>query len=76
MTKESSTLCRGLLADIDKVFPPVSVASVKLTDAQCAEVSRLRGEIRRFCEAGKNEEAQRAAHLALAIIDEGPPDSE
>lgn len=59
LTEESSQLCRELLADIDNIFPPVSAASVKLTDAQCADVNRLRDEIRRLCEAGKDEEARR-----------------
>ena len=76
MTEKSSQLCRELLADIDKVFPPVSIASVKLTDAQRADVNRLRAEIRRLCEAGKDEDASRVAHMALAIIHEGPPQRE
>lgn len=76
MTEKSSQLCRGLLADIDKVFPPVSLASVKLTESQRAEVNRLRNEIRRLCEAGKDEEARRVADMALAIIHTGPPEPE
>jgi len=73
MTSTGSELCERLLRDIDTVFPPVSQSSARLTDAQSAEIKRLRREIRRLCEEGRDEEAERAARLAVTIIREGPP---
>jgi len=76
MASKDSELCELLLRDSDAVFPPVSQASVRLTDAQSAEIERLRREIRRLCEEGNDEEAERAAKLAVAIIREGPTGDE
>lgn len=74
MNGGSMDLCDLLLRDIDAVYPPISQASARLTDAQVREIDRLRAEIRRLCEDGKNDDARRTAKLARDIIREGPPD--
>ena len=64
------------MADIDAVFPPVSSATVNLTDQQCSTIDYLRREIRCLCEEGKDKEAQQAADRGFAIISQGPPSSD
>jgi len=73
MDKKLTDLCANLIGDIDAVFPPVSSTSLHLTASQCTSVTELREDVRRHCESGDDEEARRAANLAIAIIRGGPP---
>lgn len=72
MSGTKSDHCDRLLAEIDAAL--ASVKAAMLTEDQYGDIRRLRDDVQRLCDESKDEEAEQATKVALAIIKEGPPE--
>ncbi len=63
--------CAALLQNIDAALE--TAAGAMIPERQFDEVTEMRAEIRRLCEAGRLAEARRLESRAMAIIRQATP---